>query len=255
MSADILLIEVVDGVQVMTINRPDVKNAANYELTLAFEAAITELERNDDLRVGIITGAGGNFCTGMDLKGFLAGKKPTIAGKGFCALTEYTSKKPLISAIEGYALAGGFELALATDLIIAADNAKFGLPEVKRGLVAAAGGLLRLPQRMPYHIAMEYVLTGDIFTAQQASQHGLINRLTAPGQALEVALELGKKLAKNAPLALAASKSIIQKTKNLDLTLAFDVQRSISVPLFQSEDAKEGAQAFAEKREPVWRNK
>ena len=253
--SDVLLIDVVDGVQVMTINRPEVKNAANYELAVAFEAAIGELERNDNLRVGIVTGAGGNFCTGMDLKGFLAGQRPTIPGKGFCALTEYSPKKPIIAAIEGYALAGGFELALSADLIVAADNAKFGLPEVKRGLVAAAGGLIKLPQRLPYHIAMEHVLTGDMFTAQQASQYGLINRLAEPGKALEVAMELARKLVKNAPLALSASKTIMQKTRTLDLALAFDVQRSISVPLFQSEDAKEGAQAFAEKREPVWRNR
>lgn len=252
--SDVLLVEVVNGIQVMTINRPEVKNAANYELAVAFEAAITELEGNDALRVGIITGAGGNFCTGMDLKGFLAGQRPSIPGKGFCALTEYAPKKPIIAAIEGYALAGGFELALSADLIVAAENAKFGSPEVKRGLVAAAGGLIKLPQRIPYHIAMEYLLTGDIFTAQQASQHGLINRVTEPGKALEEAMEMAKKIAKNAPMALSACKSIVQKTKNLEISLAFDVQRSISVPLFQSDDAKEGARAFAEKREPIWRN-
>ena len=252
--ADVLLIEVVDGIQVMTINRPEVKNAANHELAMAFEAAIAELERNNDLRVGIITGAGGNFCTGMDLKGFLAGQRPSIPGKGFCALTEYAPKKPLIAAIEGYALAGGFELALSADLIVAANNAKFGLPEVKRGLVAAAGGLIKLPQRVPYHIAMEYLLLGDMFTAQQASQHGLINRLTEPGQALEAAMEMARKIAKNAPLALTACKSVVQKTKNMDMSLAFDVQRAITMPVFQSADAKEGARAFAEKRDPVWCN-
>ena len=251
---DVLLIEVVDGIQIMTITRPGVKNAHNHELALAFEAAIAELESNKDLRVGIITGAGGNFCTGMDLKRFLAGKRPSIPGKGFCALTEYAPQKPIIAAIEGYALAGGFELALSADLIVAADNAKFGLPEVKRGLVAAAGGLIKLPQRIPYHIAMEYLLLGDIFSAEQASRHGLINRLTEPGQALAGAMEMARKMAKNAPLALAACKSIVQKTKNLEMGLAFDVQRSIVGPILQSDDAKEGAQAFAEKREPVWRN-
>lgn len=250
-----LLVEKNGPVLVLTLNRPEAKNAATYELACAMADALDELERNDELRLGIITGAQGNFCTGMDLKGFLAGKRPSIPGRGFCAVTEAPPKKILIAAVEGYALAGGFELALACDLIVASKEAKFGLPEVKRGLVAAAGGLLRLPKRLPYHVAMEFILTGKMLTADLALQHGLVNRLCEPGQALAEALALGEEIALNGPLALMASKRIVRESADWSESDMFDRQREITAPVFESEDAKEGARAFAEKRKPVWKSR
>ncbi len=250
-----LLVEIHGHVQVMTLNRPQVKNAANFELATAMAAAIDQLEARDDLRVGIITGAGGNFCTGMDLKGFLQGSRPSIPGRGFCALTEAPPKKVLIAAIEGYALAGGFELALACDLLVASREAKFGLPEVKRGLVAAAGGMMRLPQRLPFHIAMECILTGDFLGAERAYQYGLLNRLSEPGQALQDALALAEVSAANGPLAVATSKRIVTESADWPQAEMFERQRKISEPIFSSADAREGAAAFAEKRKPVWTGK
>lgn len=247
-----LLVETRGNVLVMTLNRPQVRNAADFELATAMAQAIDELESRDDLRLGIITGAGGNFCTGMDLKGFLKGSRPTIPGRGFCGVAEAPPRKVLIAAVEGYALAGGFELALSCDLIVASREARFGLPEVKRGLVASAGGLLRLPKRLPFHIAMECILTGDMLGAERAHLHGLINRLTEPGQALDTALELASVIAANGPLALAASKRIVVESTDWPRAEMFDRQREIVAPIFASADAREGAAAFAEKRKPVW---
>ena len=185
-----LLVEVRDNVQIMTLNRPEARNAATLEMSEAMVAALDELDANPQLQVGIITGAGGTFCAGMDLKGFLQGKRPSVPGRGFCGVTMKPPRKPLIAAVEGYALAGGFEVVLACDLIVASREAKFGLPEVKRGLAASAGGLLRLPKRLPYHIAMECILTGDMFSAERAASLGLVNRLTDAGGALEAAFVL-----------------------------------------------------------------
>jgi enoyl-CoA hydratase len=161
--------------------------------------------------------------------------------------------KPLIAAVEGYALAGGFELALACDLIVAARDAQFGLPEVKRGLAASAGGLLRLPKRLPYHVAMECILTGDMFGAERLAQLGLVNRLTEPGGALDAALALAQTIAANGPLAVAASKQVASQSGEWPLAEMFDRQAVITAPVFSSQDAREGAAAFAEKRPPVWK--
>ena len=219
----------------------------------AMVAALDELDRNPALQAGIITGAGGTFCAGMDLKGFLQGKRPSIPGRGFCGLTQKPPQKPLIAAVEGYALAGGCEMVLACDLIVAANTAKFGLPEVKRGLAAAAGGLLRLPKRLPYHIAMECILTGDMLSAERAHAHGLVNRLTEPGLALDVALQLAQAVAANGPLALIASKRVAQESADWPQAEMFERQAAITAPVFTSQDAREGAAAFAEKRKPVWK--
>jgi len=250
-----LLVEKRGHILVLTLNRPELKNAASFEMATEMAQALDQLETDDELRIAVITGAGGNFCTGMDLKGFLQGKRPSIPGRGFCAVTEAPPKKVLIAAIEGYALAGGFELALGCDLIVASNQAKFGLPEVKRGLVAAAGGLLRLPKRLPYHVAMEFILTGNMLSAEAAHRHGLINRLTEPGQALESALLLAEEVAANGPLALMASKRIVRESGDWTESDMFNKQREIVTPLFESEDAQEGARAFAEKRKPVWKNR
>ena len=248
-----VLVEVRGNVLVMTLNRPEARNAATLEMSEAMAAALDELDRNADLQVGVITGAGGTFCAGMDLKGFLEGKRPSVEGRGFCGITQRPPKKPLIAAVEGYALAGGFEVVLACDLIVAARSAKFGLPEVKRGLAATAGGLLRLPRRLPYHLAMEAILTGEMFGAEHAHAHGLVNRLTDTGGALDAALELAQVVAANGPLSLIASKRVVQESVDWPQDQMFDRQNAITAPVFDSADAREGASAFAQKRKPVWK--
>jgi len=250
-----LLVEHHDGIVVMTLNRPDARNAMTQTLAQELAAAIDELEARDDLRVGVLTGKGKAFCAGMDLKAFLRGERPSIPGRGFGGLTEKPPSKPMIAAVEGYALAGGFELVLACDLIVASTDAKFGLPEVKRGLVATAGGLLRLPLRIPPHVAMEYILTGDMMPADVAHHHGLVNRLVEPGQAVAKAIELGRAIAANGPLSLATSKRIVNSMADWSQDEMFVRQREIAEPVFQSEDAREGATAFAEKRAPKWKGR
>ena len=248
-----LLVETRGPVLIMQLNRPQARNAATLEMAEAMASALDALDSQPELRVGIITGAGGSFCAGMDLKGFLQGKRPSLPGRGFCGLTMRPPAKPLIAAVEGYALAGGFELALACDLIVAARDAQFGLPEVKRGLAASAGGLLRLPKRLPYHVAMECILTGDMFGAERFAQLGLVNRLTEPGGALDAALALAQTIAANGRLAVAASKQVASQSGEWPLAEMFDRQAVITAPVFSSQDAREGAAAFAEKRPPVWK--
>jgi enoyl-CoA hydratase len=203
--------------------------------------------------VGIVTGAGGYFSAGMDLKAFVQGESPYAGDRGFAGITQRASRKPLIAAIEGFALAGGFEVALSCDLIVASREARFGIPEVKRSLVAAGGALLRLPRRIPYHLAMELALTGEPIGAERAHELGIVNRLAEPGAALDTALELAAAIVKNAPLALIASKQIIEQSPEWSAEEMWAKQGEISGPVFGSEDAREGATAFAEKRDPVWR--
>ena len=250
--ADEVLTEYADRIVVITINRPQARNAVNHAVAAGLAEAFDELDRRDDLTVGIVTGAGGTFSAGMDLKAFLNRESPNIAGKGFAGLTEAPPRKPLIAAVEGWALAGGCEIALACDLIVAAEDAKFGVPEVKRGLVPAAGGLVRLPRRIPAGIAMELALTGDPLPAAEAHRLGLVNRLTAPGGALPAARELAARIAANGPLAVQAAKQVIVAQQDWDLTEAWALQAPIANPVIGSEDAREGARAFAEKRPPVW---
>jgi enoyl-CoA hydratase len=251
--ADAVLTEAADGVGVITINRPQARNAVNGEVARGIAAAIEDFDARSDVRVLVLTGAGSSFCAGMDLKGFLAGDAPVAPGRGFAGITERPPVKPVIAAVEGYALAGGFEIVLACDLVVASEEARFGLPEVRRGLVAGAGGLLRLPRRIPYHLAMEIVLTGEHFPAGRLAEAGLVNRLTAPGQALAGARELAALVAQGAPLALAASKRVVVESADWDSAEAFARQGDIISPVFGSADAIEGAVAFAEKRAPVWR--
>ena len=250
--ADSLQTEVHGNVLVMTMNRPEARNAMDLATSQAIAAALDELDARDDLRLGILTGAGGTFCSGMDLKGFLRGERPNVEGRGFGGLTERPPRKVLIAAVEGYALAGGFELVLSCDLIVASKAAKFGLPEVKRGLVASAGGLMRMPRRVPFHIAMEYALTGEMLGAEQAQAYGLVNRLAEPGKALEEALKLAQAVAANGPLAVATSKRIVTESADWSREEMFDRQRPIAAPVFVSADAREGSAAFAEKRAPNW---
>lgn len=242
-------------VSLITLNRPDARNAVNAELAQGIAAALDELDGSDDLQVGVLTGAGKGFCAGMDLKAFVSGESPHVEGRGFAGITQRSSDKPLIAAVEGFAVAGGLEVALACDLIVAARGAKLGIPEVKRSLVAAAGALLRLPQRIPYHVAMELALTGDPISAERAHELGLVNRLAEPGAVVDVAIELAEAIAANAPLALAASKRIVVEAPAWDPAEAWIKQGEIAGPVFVSEDAREGATAFAEKRLPVWKGR
>lgn len=250
-----VLTEKRDGVLIITLNRPEAKNAANRALAEGLAAAIDELEGSDELRVAILTGSGGTFCSGMDLKAFVSGEVPFVEGRGFAGLTEYRASKPIIAAVEGYALAGGFELAISCDLVVAADNSKFGIPEVKRGLAAAAGGLVKLPKQIPSRIAMEMALTGEFISAQRAYDLGLINRVCEAGTALDGAMELAATIAANGPLAVAASLKVVASAQDWNSAEAFGKQQEVVGPVFTSEDAIEGATAFAEKRAPNWKGK
>ena len=239
----------------VTLNRPEAKNAANKALAEGVSAAMDELDSNDDVRVAILTGAGGTFCSGMDLKAFVSGETPSIEGRGFAGLTEYTPSKPLIAAVEGYALAGGLELAISCDLIVTADNAKFGIPEVKRGLAAAAGGLMKLPRQIPPRLAMELALTGDFISAQRASEVGWSTRLSL----LEPRLKQPRHWRpESSPMAhwqwRSASKWCWNPPTGQPAKCGTSRQ-DLVMPVFSSEDAIEGSVAFAEKRAPNWKGK
>lgn len=249
--ADEILTERQDRILIITINRPEARNAFNLPVAKGLAAAMDELDDSPELSVAILTGAGGNFSAGMDLKAFASGELPYVEGRGI-GFTERPPRKPVIAAVEGYALAGGTEMVLATDLIVASREAKFGIPEVKRGLVAGGGGLLRLPHRIPYQKALELALTGENFTAEQAAEWGFVNKLTEPGGALDGALELAAKITANGPLAVAATKEIIVKSAEWSRSEMWQKQNEIMGPVFGSKDAIEGATAFAEKRTPNW---
>jgi len=247
-----VIVEQADGMQLITINRPAVRNAIDRATAEAIAAAVDQLDASRDITVGVITGEGRSFCAGMDLKAFLAGERPTVPGRGFAGLVERPPAKPLIAAVEGHAVAGGFEIVLACDLVVASETAVFGLPEVRRGLVAAGGGLLRLPERIPYQLAVEWALTGKSVSAREAHAVGLVNRLVPPGDAVRAARELGAEIAANAPLAVLASKQILARGRHWAPGDAFDRTRLISEPVRCSADAAEGARAFGERRAPVW---
>jgi len=244
-----------DGVLVVTLDRPRAKNAVDGATARALAAALDRLDAEDDLRVGVLTGAGGTFCAGMDLKAFLTGDVPFVEGRGLGGLTQAPPTKPLVAAVEGWALAGGFELALACDLVVAGETARFGVPEVTRGLVAVAGGALHLPRRLPYAVAMELLLTGDPIDAARAAALGLVNRVVPEGGALDAALELAHRIAANGPLAVAATKRVAQAAQDWSLEEAWDRQDEITAEVFTSHDAAEGAAAFAEKRPPLWQGR
>lgn len=246
-----------DGsVLTIRLNRPQARNAVNYDCAVALAEAFEQLDNDDSISLGILTGEGEHFSAGMDLKDFAAsGRRPRVTGKGFAGFTEEPPTKPLIAAVEGYALAGGFEMVLACDLIVAAENATFGLPEVKRGLIAGAGGLLRLPKHLPFHVAMEAALTGEHISATRLHAFGLINSLSAPGQALSQAKDLAQKIAANGPLAVRLTKQVVSEGVDWPQAEMFARQAPFMEQILASEDAKEGPRAFAEKRAPVWRGK
>ncbi len=250
-----VLTERRERVLVITINRPDQRNAVNAAVANGISAALDELDADAELTLGVLTGAGKGFSAGMDLKAFVAGESAWAADRGFAGITQRPAVKPLIAAIEGFAVAGGLEIALACDLIVAARGARLGIPEVKRSLVAAGGGLLRLPRVLPRNIAMELALTGDPIEAERGYELGLVNRLAEPGQALETALELAGQIAPNAPLALAASKRVLVESVDWPESEFWQRQSEIVGPVMKSEDAREGSTAFAEKRAPVWKGR
>ncbi|MGO9320756.1 MAG: crotonase/enoyl-CoA hydratase family protein [Solirubrobacteraceae bacterium] len=252
---DPVLTERRGNVLLITLNRPEVRNAVNAALAAGVASALDELDGDESLSVGVLTGAGGFFCAGMDLGAFVRGESPWFGDRGFAGIAQRSASKPLIAAIEGFAVAGGMEIALACDLIVAAKGAKMGIPEAKRSLVAAGGALLRLPRRMPYHVVMELALTGDTMPAERFHELGVVNSLAEPGAAVEVALELAGRLARNGPLALVASKQILQEQFDWSSAEMWEKQGAISGPVFASEDSKEGANAFKEKRDPVWKGR
>ncbi|AHH18510.1 enoyl-CoA hydratase/isomerase family protein [Nocardia nova SH22a] len=250
-----VLVERRGPVTIITLNRPQVRNAVNLATALGLERALDAFEADPTAQVAIITGAGGYFCAGMDLKAAARGETPMTERRGPLGITALPPVKPLIAAVEGPALAGGCELALAADLVVAAKDSTFGIPEVKRGLVAVGGGVLRLAQRLPRAVAMELALTGDPITADRAAALGLVNEVTESGNALTAALELAQRIAVNAPLSLAASKRIIDESPDWATDIAFTRQLEVSGPALASQDAGEGVRAFAEKRAPVWKGR
>lgn len=249
-----VVVERRGSIQLITINRPEVKNALNASVAKKIAAAVDELDADDDLRVGVLTGAGGTFSSGMDLKAFLRGETPSIPGRGLCGISRTPPRKPMIGAVDGWAVAGGFELLLACDLVVASRTARFGVPEVKRSLVAGGGAALRLTSRIPHALALEMLLTGEPITADRAAAIGLVNRIV-DGSVLDAAMELASSIAANGPLAVAATKEIARRSADWSLEEGWVRQDEIMGPVLRSEDAREGAKAFAERRPPVWQNR
>ena len=245
-------IQAEDGILVVTIDRPERRNALDRAASEAVAAAMDRLDGEEGLRVGILTGAGGHFSAGMDLHAFLAGERVELPGRGLAGIAKAPPAKPLIAAVEGYALAGGFEMALACDLIVAARGARFGLPEVRRGLIAGSGGLVRLPERVPRGVAADLALTGRVMDAEEAHRWGLVARLTEEGGALGGALALAREVAAGAPRAVEASKRIVAGSGRWPEGELWARQDAVLEEIIASADAREGAAAFAEKRDPAW---
>ena len=245
-----------DGVVVLTIDRPHARNAVDLVTAQAISRTLDDLDADDETRVIILTGAGGHFSAGMDLKAFAAtGERPVDDKRGAFGLVQMPPEKPIIAAVEGAAMGGGFEMALACDLVVASEDTRFGLPETKRGLTAAGGGLLRLPLRIPYHLAMEAILTGQPLTARRCAEVGLVNRLVPSGEVLAAALALAAEIASNGPLAVRASKKVVTEVESWPADERFARQEKIVDPVRRSSDAREGAVAFAQKRTPRWSGK
>ena len=246
--ADEVLTDRRGRVLLITLNRPDARNAINTELSEGLGRAMDELDGDPGLTAAVLTGAGKGFCSGMDLKAFAVSGAP----RGLNRVLEQGTDKPMIAAIEGFAMAGGLELALCCDLLVAAKGAKLGIPEVGVGLFAAGGALMRLPLRLPYGVAMEMAITAEPMTAEQAFGYGLVTRLADPGHAVEVALSVAERVARNAPLAVAASKRLIRAFQGITEEAFWVLQKAVVPGVFGSEDAKEGPRAFAERRAPNW---
>tara|TARA_B100000959_G_scaffold213515_1_gene224655 strand:- start:84 stop:845 length:762 start_codon:yes stop_codon:yes gene_type:complete len=245
--------EIRDRVAVITLDRPEARNAVDHQLAVDLQSAIDKLEADDSLWVGVIAGAGPAFCAGADLKAVASGKADLATDRGgFAGIVRRERTKPIIAAVEGPALAGGFEIVLACDLVVAGSNARFGIPEVKRSLIANAGGLIRLPRAIPRNLAMEMALTGDPISAETAHHHGVVNRLVEAGGALDSAIALASEISANAPLAVRASRQVIIEGALLDDDEAFALSAEVARDVFRSEDFQEGPRAFIEKRAPNW---
>ena len=240
---------------IVTIDRPQARNAFDSAASLQMNAAMDLLEQDPALFVGIITGSSGTFCAGADLKEAASGAPRARPPRGGFGIFASPPGKPLLAAVEGHAVGGGFELCLSCDLIVAASNARFGLPEVRHNVVAIGGGLFRLPRRMPYHLAMELALTGELYEAELLQRHGVVNRVVAPGTALEHTLQLAETLLRNGPTALNATKQIMQHAGEWTEAQAWQQQMDYARQALESEDRQEGLRAFAEKRRPVWKGK
>lgn len=240
-------------VLLIELNRPASRNAVDLLGAELLAAALAQLDADPELHAAVISGRGGHFCSGQDLVAFLAGERAEIPGRGFAGLVEAPPQKPLIAAVEGGAVGGGFEIVLSCDLVVASTEAKFSCPEVERGLVPTGGALIRLPRLLPGNLATELILTGRSLSAAEAEQLAIVNRLVAPGAALDAALELAAEIAAKAPLATRASSRVLRSAEGLDDATAFALQRKIVAPVLESDDAAEGARAFTEKRPPQWR--
>lgn len=238
----------------VTLNRPEARNAVNPAITDAMTTVLDSLAADGDVRAVVLTGAGEVFCAGMDLKAAAAGKAhgSSHPEHGFGSLTTRDFRKPMVAAVNGAALAGGFELVLACDLCVASSAARFGIPEVRRGLMAVAGGLIRLPRRIPRAVALELAMTGDAIDAERARELGLVNRVVDAGSVVDEALRLAERIAENAPLAVRTSRRIIRESADLDESAAWDLQAELAREVFTHDDAREGPRAFAEKRPPRW---
>lgn len=257
-----ILFERRDRIAIITFNRPEAMNAVNQTLWRETAHALQSFAQDPELWVAIVTGAGDRaFCAGADLKEFAAGRNivpPEEEHFGFAGIARHHVPKPIIAAVNGFALGGGTEIALACDLVVASEQAAFGLPEVKRGMMAGAGGLLRLPRQLPLKKAMELIMTGETMSAREALEWGLINRVAPHGQVLAAAVELAEKICENAPLSVRYSKEIVYRALDTSIMFpsgAWDVNETYKSILSASEDAKEGPRAFAEKRKPDWKGR
>jgi enoyl-CoA hydratase len=250
-----ILVEQRGAVLIVTINRPGQRNAVNPLMSQAMGEAFGRLDDTRSLAVAVIQGAGGNFSAGMDLKAFARGERMQAGGRGFGGIVAMPPRKPVIAAVEGWAVGGGFEIVLACDLVVAGQGARFGLPEVRRGVAARGGGAFRLPRRVPYAIAMETLLTGESLDVRRAERYGLVNRVVPAGEALEGALELAQAITANAPLSVTATKRVLVESADWPADDSFDLQRKYFDPVFASWDAQEGAAAFRDKRPPAWQGR
>jgi crotonobetainyl-CoA hydratase len=243
-----------DHIAIATLNRPEARNAISPEVSQAMAAVLDEVEDDADLRAVVVTGKGEIFSAGADLKVIAAGRANEIArGKGgFAGIVTRDFPKPMLAAVNGPALAGGFEIVLSCDLVVAAETARFGIPEVKRGLMAAAGGLIRLPKRVPLAIALELAMTGDPIDADRALQLGLVNRVVPAAQVLDEAIALADRIGENSPIAVRMSRQLVREAAELSEADGWARTLELMLPVFESGDAVEGATAFAEKRTPVW---
>jgi enoyl-CoA hydratase len=250
-----VLVRCENGILIVTLNRPEQRNAVNGAVSSGIARALDLLDGSSDLRVGVLCANGPAFCAGMDLKAFAAGEPVRDPSRGFAGIVERPPAKPLIAAVEGWALGGGFEIVLCCDMVTAGKSARFGLPEVKRGLAARGGGVFRLPRRLPHALAMELITTGAPLDADRAERFGLVNRLVDDGQALTAALELAAQIAANAPMSVRASKAVAIESADWPLGEGFQRQKEYLEPVFASQDAAEGVAAFKERRDPVWQDR